>query len=138
MKRANVLGIALLVLGMIATATPTAAQVTVGADVGLNSRYMFWGLTLSNRPVLQPNVYLTYEGFTAGVWANLEVSKDGDPGDLTTGGDRSGITEVDHWAGYNRDVGPTALKVGVIRWTYSQENTGSLAPYGAGRQEQPE
>jgi uncharacterized protein Gcw-chp len=129
MKRATVLGAALLVSGTIITVAPAGAQVTVGADLGLNSRYMFWGLTLSNRPVIQPDVYLTYAGFTAGVWGNLEVSKDGDPGDLTTGGDRSGLTEVDYWAEYNRDVGPTALKLGVIRWTYSQKNTGSLAPY---------
>jgi len=129
MLRANVLTAPLLLAGVIATARPTAAQVTVGADVGLNSRYMFWGLTLSNRPVVQPDIYLTYAGFTAGVWGNLEVSKDGDPSDLTSGGTRSGITEVDYWLEYNRDVGPTAVKLGVIRWTYSQENTGSLSPY---------
>jgi hypothetical protein len=112
MKRATVLAAALLVPGTIITA-PAGAQVTVGADLALNSRYMFWGLTLSNRPVIQPDVYLTYAGFTAGVWGNLEVSKDGDQGDLTSGGDRSGLTEVDYWAEYNREVGPTALKLGV-------------------------
>ena len=51
MKRANVLAAPLLLAGAIASAVPAAAQVTVGADLGLNSRYMFWGLTLSNRPV---------------------------------------------------------------------------------------
>src|SRR5213593_208448 len=124
MKRATVLGVALLVSGTIITAS-AGAQVTVGADVGLNSRYMFWGLTLSNRPVIQPDVYLTYAGFTAGVWGTFEVT--GDSNDFTSGGDRTGNTEVDYWAEYNRAVGPTALKLGVIRWTYSQKNTGTLS-----------
>ncbi|MEP7226090.1 MAG: TorF family putative porin [Gemmatimonadales bacterium] len=128
MKRANVLGAALLVWGIV-LATPVAAQVTVGADLGLNSRYMFWGLTLSNRPVVQPDLYLTFAGFTAGVWGNLEVSKDGDANDFTTGGSRAGLTEVDYWLEYNRAAGPTALKLGVIRWTYSQKNIGTLSPY---------
>lgn len=129
MKRANVLAAPFFFASALATAVPAAAQVTVGADLGLNSRYMFWGLTLSNRPVVQPDVYLTYAGFTAGVWGNFDVTKDGDPGDLTSGGARSGNTEVDYWAEYNRAVGPNALKLGVIRWTYSQKNTGTLAPY---------
>ena len=129
MKRANVLGAALVVASTVAAATPAVAQVTVGADVALNSRYMFWGLTLSNRPVIQPDVYLTYAGFTAGVWGNFEVSGNSDPNDFTSGGTRTGNTEVDYWTEYNRAVGPTALKLGVIRWTYSQKNTGTLSPY---------
>jgi hypothetical protein len=129
MKRATLLSAVLLLSGTMLAASPLAAQVTAGADLGVNSRYMFWGLTLSNRPVLQPDVYLTFEGFTAGAWANFEASKDGDAGDFTTGGGRRGITEVDYWLEYNWDAGPTALKLGVIRWTYSQENTGTLSPY---------
>ena len=132
MARGNVLEAALLVLGSMVAAAPTAAQVTVGADLALNSRYMFWGLTLSNRPVVQPDIYLSYAGFTAGVWGNFEVSKDNDPADYTSGGTRSGNTEVDYWAEYNRAVGPTDLKLGVIRWTYSQRNTGSLGPLTPG------
>jgi hypothetical protein len=132
MLRANVLTAPLLLAGAIATARPTAAQVTVGADVGLNSRYMFWGLTLSNRPVVQPDIYLTYAGFTGGVWANFEVTRDGDPNDLTSGGARKGITEVDYWLEYNRTVGTADLKLGAIRWTYSTRNTGSLGPLDPG------
>lgn len=125
MKRALVLGSVLAVL----SAVPAAAQVTVGADVATNSRYMFWGLTLSNRPVIQPDVYVSFAGFTAGVWANLEVTKDNSSGDFTSGGNRAGITEVDYWLEYNRVVGPASVKVGATRWTYPEKNTGTLAPY---------
>jgi uncharacterized protein Gcw-chp len=127
MRRALIIAAVVVSCGL--TASPALAQVTVGADVALNSRYMFWGLTLSNRPVVQADVYVTVAGFTAGVWGNLDATKQNDLGDLTTGGNRSGITEVDYWAEYNRTLGPVAAKLGVIRWTYSQKNTGTLAPY---------
>ena len=109
-------------------AAPAGAQVTVGSDVALNSRYMFWGLTLSNRPVVQPDVWLSVAGFTAGAWANVELTKDGGPSDLTSGGSRAGITEVDYWLEYGRTVATADVKVGVILWTYPKSNTGVLGP----------
>ena len=127
MKRSSVVGAALVAFAL--AVSPALAQVTVGADLAVNSRYMFWGLTLSNKPVVQPDVWVSVAGFTAGVWGNFEVSKQSGANDYTTGGDRSGNTEVDYWAEYNRTVGTAAVKLGVIRWTYSLKNTGSLAPY---------
>ena len=56
MKRANVLGAALVVAGLVATAAPAAAQVTVGADLGLFSSYVWRGISLTNKPVAQPDV----------------------------------------------------------------------------------
>ena len=121
-----------LVGGLAAAAAlwagPAVAQVTVGADAAINSRYMFWGLTLSNRPVLQPDVWVSVAGFTAGVWGNVEFTRDNGADDLTSGGTRSGLTEVDYWLEYGRTVGPAAVKVGVIRWTYPTSNTGTLGP----------
>ena len=102
------------VLGIAAAvwwATPATGQATIGWDAGVNSRYMFWGLTLSNKPVVQPDVWLSVAGFTGGVWANVEVSKDSKASDLTSGGTRSGITEVDYWLEYGRSAGPASLKV---------------------------
>ena len=52
MKRANVLGAALVVAGLVATAVPVAAQATVGADVGLFSHYVWRGITYTNKFVL--------------------------------------------------------------------------------------
>jgi hypothetical protein len=127
MRRALIIAAVVVSCGL--TASPALAQVTVGADVALNSRYMFWGLTLSNRPVVQADVYVTVSGVTAGVWGNLEPTKETDPSDLTSGGNRSGITEVDYWAEYNRTLGSVAAKLGIIRWTYSRKNTGTLSPY---------
>ena len=85
MKRANVLGAALVVAGLVATAVPAAAQVTVGADLGLFSDYVWRGITYTNKFVLQPDVYLTFPAGTASItvggWANIEPGKyDGDDG----------------------------------------------------------
>jgi len=119
-----------LIGGVVAVlwAAPAGAQVTVGTDVAVNSRYMFWGLTLSNRPVVQPDVWLSVAGFTGGAWANVELTKDGGGSDLTSGGSRAGVTEVDYWLEYGRTVATADVKVGVILWSYPKSNTGVLGP----------
>ena len=106
---------------------------TVGADLALNSRYMFWGLTLSNKPVWQPDVYVTWNGLTAGVWGNFEFESQSGGSDYTSGGDRNGNTEIDYWTEYAHKLGAADAKVGVIHWTYNTSNTGTLAPYATQR-----
>ena len=77
MKRANVLGAALVVAGVFATAAPAAAQATIGADAGLFSSYVWRGIDYTNKFVIQPDVYLTFPtgpaSFTAGGWFNIEA-----------------------------------------------------------------
>lgn len=131
MKRGTmswILGLAALLL---TSGIASAQDATIGADLGLNSRYMFWGLTLSNKPVWQPDVYLTTHGFTFGVWGNFEFERQSanSRSDYTSGGDRSGNTEIDYWVEYAHSLGNVSSKFGVIQWTYDRSNTGSLAPY---------
>ncbi len=57
MKRAIVLG---GIVAALATAAPAAAQVTVGWDASAYSSYVWRGLTLSGKPVVQPDLYLTF------------------------------------------------------------------------------
>lgn len=108
--------------------TPAAAQATIGADVALNTHYVWRGLSLTNKfPVIQPDVWLSAYGFTAGVWANLELSKCDDVGDICEtgfGGNaiRSGVGEVDIWLEYNRTVGNAALKGGGIAYRFFKDN----------------
>jgi hypothetical protein len=84
MKRANVLGAALVVAGLVATAVPAAAQ-TVGADLGLFSSYVWRGLSLTNKPVAQPDLYVTFPAgaasITLGGLANIDLGKYDDPAD---------------------------------------------------------
>ncbi|MGH9464917.1 MAG: hypothetical protein ACRD0X_04680, partial [Thermoanaerobaculia bacterium] len=104
-------------------------SVEIGADVALFSRYMFWGLTLSNRPVWQPDVWLYTHGFTFTIWANGEFEKDEGGDDYTSGGSRTGITEIDYSLEYGHTFGAVDGAFGVVRWTYDEDNTGVLGPY---------
>src|SRR5262245_561460 len=82
MKRANVLGAALIVASTVATAAPARAQ-TVGADLGLYSSYVWRGLSLTNKPVMQPDVYVTFPAgkasLTVAAWANIDLRRYDDP-----------------------------------------------------------
>ena len=136
-KLSSIGGVVLVSIAMApaawAQATEEAASaepaVTVGADLALNSRYMFWGLTLSNKPVWQPDVWVSWNGFTGGVWGNFEFDSQSSASDYTSGGDHSGNTEIDYWLEYAHAIGPAFTKLGVILWTYDRSNTGSLSPY---------
>ena len=59
MRRAKVLGATLVVISAIAGAVPAEAQ-TVGADLGLFSSYVWRGLSLTNKPVAEPDLYVTF------------------------------------------------------------------------------
>lgn len=104
-------------------AAPAAAQATLGADVALNSHYVWRGLTFTNKPVIQPDVYLSFSGFTVGAWANVEPSKGDGADDLSeNGGARSGIAEIDLWAEYGQSIGTASWKAGWIIYTFNKNN----------------
>jgi len=107
MKRANVLGAALVVASAVATATPAAAQATIGADVGLFSDYVWRGITYTNKFVIQPDAYITFPtgpaGFTAGGWFNIEPGKYDGASDISESGGESSfdVAEFDWWGEFN-------------------------------------
>lgn len=116
-------GLALLVVGVV---LPAAAQdASIGVDAAFNSAYNWRGLSLTNKPVLQPDVWLSVYGFTGGVWANIEPSKYDGATDLSeTGGARSGIAEIDYWLEYGRTTGNVSWKAGWVAYTYNKNNAG--------------
>jgi uncharacterized protein Gcw-chp len=132
MKRANVLGAALVVAGLVATAVPAAAQ-TVGADLGLFSSYVWRGLSLTNKPVAQPDLYVTFPAgaasITLGGWANIDLGKYDDPSDdISESGGSSAFNfaEFDPWAEISYSVGKATLTGGVTAYIYPNKDTAPL------------
>jgi uncharacterized protein Gcw-chp len=124
MKRANVLGAALVVASAVATATPAAAQ-TVGADVGLFSSYVWRGLSLTNKPVAQPDLYVTFPAgkasVTLGGWANIDLGKYDGTTDISESGGTSAFNfaEFDPWAEISFPAGAkTTLTAGATAYIY--------------------
>lgn len=136
MKRANVLGAA-LVAGLVATAVPAAAQ-TVGADLGLFSSYVWRGLSLTNKPVAQPDLYVTFPAgnasITLGGWASIDLGKYDDlDDDISESGASSGFNfaEFDPWAEISFPVGTkTTLTAGATAYIYPNDADAATNDFG--------
>ena len=127
MKRASVLGASLLVASALVTAAPAAAQ-TVGADLGLFSSYVWRGVTLTNKPVAQPDLYVTFPAghasITLGGWANVDLGKYDDPGDdISESGALSSFNfaEFDPWAEVSFPVGKATVTGGATGYIYPND-----------------
>lgn len=127
MSRAKVLGVALVVAAAIATAGPAGAQVTVGADVGLFSDYIWRGLTYTSSFVIEPDAYVTFPAgpasITVGGWANIEPGKYDGPTDISEGGGTSSfdLTEFDWWGELSYPVGVATLTGGVTGYIFPND-----------------
>ena len=86
------------------TAGVTFAEEAKGeasADVTWMSNYIWRGLRLSDKSVIQPSAGVTYEGLSFGLWANYDAdTHEGNETDLTLS--------------YGRAVGPVNVEAGFI------------------------
>jgi len=114
--RALVVGASIAALA--AVAEPAAAQATIGWDASLFSSYVWRGLTYTNKPVLQPDLYVTIPlgsaSFTAGGWANIDIAKYDGSSDLSESGGSSAfnLAEFDWWGEFGIPVGKATLTAG--------------------------
>ncbi|MFI5209512.1 MAG: hypothetical protein ACHQ2E_03615 [Gemmatimonadales bacterium] len=129
MKRGLVVGAMALAL-TLGTAAQAVAQntTTFGVDAAFNSAYFWRGVTYTNKPVLQPDVYLTFGSklsVTGGGWANIELGQYNSTSDISEGGGLYSfyLTEFDWWGEANYPVGIATLTAGA---------TGYIFPNGAG------
>jgi hypothetical protein len=115
----------------VAAALPAAAQdATIGFDAAFNSSYVWRGLSLTNKPVIQPDVWISAYGFTGGAWANVEPSSYTGAKDISENGtDGAGIAEIDLWLEYARATGNVNWKLGWTIYTYDTNNSGLTAFY---------
>jgi len=125
MQRAHVLRAAVLVAGVAVAASRAEAQVTVGADLSLFSSYVWRGLSLTNKPVAQPDLYLTFPlgqaSFTAGGWSSIDLGKYDDlQDDISESGGSSSLNfaEFDWWGEVSYPVGTATLTAGATGYVY--------------------
>jgi uncharacterized protein Gcw-chp len=124
MQRANVLGAVLFLAGASLCAVRGQAQTTVGADLGLFSSYVWRGLSLTNKPVAQPDVYITIPAgnasVTAGGWFNIDLGKYDNASDISESGGTSAVNfaEFDPWLEVGIPVGKATLTPGITAYIY--------------------
>jgi hypothetical protein len=124
MQRANFVVAGLFITGTLASATPGRAQTTVGADLGLFSSYVWRGLSLTNKPVAQPDVYVTIPAgnasITAGGWANFDLGKYDNASDISESGGTSAFNfaEFDPWLEAAIPVGKATVTPGITAYIY--------------------
>jgi len=117
-----------IVLALV-TARPAAAQVSYGADLGVYSAYVWRGLSLTNRPVLQPDLWLSVPvggsaSITVGGWSSIDIGKYDDPNDdISEGGGHAGpdLTEFDWYGELGTTVGSASLTLGVTGYVYPND-----------------
>jgi hypothetical protein len=127
MQRAKVGGAALVIVGALG-ATPAHAQGTFGVDLDLFSSYVWRGLTLTNKPVAQPGVWVSFPAgnasVTAGGWASVDLGQYDDVNDdisLSGGTSAFNLAEFDPYAEISFPVGRATLTGGVTAYIYPND-----------------
>ena len=125
MGRAIVPGIVFLAAGVTLAAVPIQAQSEVGVDLGLMTSYVWRGLSLTNKPVAQPALYVSFPlgnaSVTAGVWSSIDLGKYDDlADDISLSGGSSGLNlaEVEPYAEASLPVGKATVTAGVVGYVY--------------------
>jgi hypothetical protein len=128
MQRARVGGAAFVLIGALAGATPGHAQATFGVDLDLFSSYVWRGLSLTNKPVAQPAVWVSFPAgsasITAGGWSTIDLGKYDDPNDdiSESGGTSSfNFAEFDPYAEVSFPAGKANLTGGVTAYIYPND-----------------
>ena len=124
MKRALVLGGALAAFGLGLASSPAAAQATIGWDAAVFNAYVWRGITYTNKPVFEPDVYVSFPvgaaSITVGGWANIDIGKYDGLTDLSESGGSSAFNfaEFDYWAEANIPAGTATLTAGITGYFF--------------------
>jgi len=128
MQRAKVGGAAFVVIGALAGAAPGDAQASFGVDLDLFSSYVWRGLSLTNKPVAEPAVWVSFPAgnasVTVGGWANIDLGRYDDlADDISESGGSSAfnLSEFNPYAEVSFPVGKATLTGGVIGYIYPND-----------------
>ena len=127
MLRRKLLGAALSAVAASVSARTALAQATVGADLSMFSGYVWRGISVTNRPVGQPNAYVAFPAGTANVtvggWANVDLGQYDDGDDISQSGGVSSfnLAEFDPWAEVGVPAGKATLTGGVVGYLFPND-----------------
>jgi hypothetical protein len=130
MNAANLLRAAALGILLAASARAAHAQTEVGAQLDLFSSYVWRGLSLTNKPVAQPDLWVSFPAgnasITAGGWANIDLGKYDDPvDDISESGGLSAfnLSEFNPYAEVSFGTGKATLTGGIVGYFYPNDLT---------------
>jgi Bacterial protein of unknown function (Gcw_chp) len=105
-----------------------AAQTEVGAQLDLFSSYVWRGVTYTNKPVAQPDLWVSFPAgnasITVGSWANIDLGEYDDPNDdFSESGGLSAfnLAEYNPYAEVSFSSGKAAITGGVVGYIYPNE-----------------
>ncbi|HEY9506050.1 MAG TPA: TorF family putative porin [Gemmatimonadales bacterium] len=109
-----------------------AAQTEVGAQLDLFSAYVWRGVTYTNKPVAQPDLWISFPAgsasITAGGWANVDLGQYDDPADdFSESGGLSAfnLAEFNPYAEVSFSSGKAAFTGGIVGYVYPNDLDGA-------------
>jgi hypothetical protein len=128
MKAPYLLGVTVCGILLAAPTREATAQTEVGAQLDLFSSYVWRGVTYTNKPVAQPDVWISFPAgnaaITAGGWANIELGKYDDPDDdFSESGGLSAfnVAEFNPYAEVSFSTGKAAITGGIIGYLFPND-----------------
>lgn len=98
----------------------------ISASVDINSKYMWRGTIMNDRPVWQPCVCLGYKseeygGIYASVWSSMDLTH---KRNVIGGNSRRncGMQELDYYLGYTKSFDSLSIEIGHWWYTYLNDN----------------
>ncbi|HEU4525136.1 MAG TPA: TorF family putative porin [Gemmatimonadales bacterium] len=128
MKARYLLG--LTTFGILLTSPPrqAAAQAEVGAQLDLFSSYVWRGVTLTNKPVAQPDLWVSFPAgsasITVGGWSNIDLGQyDDADDDISESGGLSAFNfaEFNPYAEVGFTTGKTSIAGGIVGYIYPND-----------------
>jgi hypothetical protein len=114
---------------------PLHAQAIFGVDLDLFSSYAWRGLSLTNKPVAEPAVWLSFPAgnasVTVGGWANIDLGQYDDASDISESGGTSAfnLAEFDPYAEVSFPVGNATLTGGITGYIYPNDDPGLTSDF---------
>ena len=116
--------------GILLTSSPreAAAQAEVGAQLDLFSSYVWRGVTLTNKPVAQPDLWLSFPAgnasITLGGWSNIDLGQyDDAEDDISESGGLSAfnLAEFNPYAEVGFTAGKASIAGGIVGYIYPND-----------------